>query len=675
MGYAIVPNYRRKSILPKNRNWDYSIYSGYKLFPNLFQPIQTRKVIVPNRIKYAATEDNFNSHDGFVTDRDVAYIRERARGLVGGICTIQGVYMDPKGEGKGYVGQAGAWDEKFVPGLKRLADAIHEEGAVANCQLMHTGRVGGVELPYCVGPSAVPQRLVVLKPVKEMSKDDIRRSIKEHAAAAKRALEAGFDVIEVSGIVGYLISNFISSFTNRRTDEYGGDIEGRCRYMVEVVQNVRDVIGKDIPIFIRLCSDELLEEYGGNKPEESMEAYKIAEKAGVDCISVTMGWQESLKTVITRDIKQGHWLYNAKRAKDANIKVPLSMAYRLFKPEIADKAIADGIIDIWELCRPLIADPLMPKKVLEGNLEDIRPCIACNLCLARLFRDAPMTCTVNPLVGHEWDPEWKIKPAKEKKKVMIVGGGPAGLECARVAALEGHDVSVFEKRNLLGGQIVAASKGPYGDEELYGLIENLKAQCNKAGVKFRLNTEVTPEMIEEVFPDVVVLGTGARFVAAPVPGIDKLRLARVTDVLEGSVETGEKILVWGGKSPGIIGALYLANKGKKVTLVCKERKVGKDVNPSYVWRYIQKLREVGVRTYVNFDIEEITRNGAVIKDVTSTRIFIAADTIVYSERESATDLSEAAKEVGSEVYVIGDALVPRRLHNAIHDGYRIGVRI
>jgi 2,4-dienoyl-CoA reductase (NADPH2) len=645
------------------------------MFPSLFQPIQIKKVRVSNRIKYAATEDNFNSHDGFITDRDVAYIRERARGVVGGICTIQGVYMDPKGEGKGYVGQAAAWDDKFVPGLKRLADAIHEEGAVANCQLMHTGRVGGVELPYCVGPSAVPQRLLVLKPVKEMSRDDIKQSIKEHADAAKRAIEAGYDVLEVSGIVGYLISNFISSFTNRRTDEYGGDIEGRCKYMFEVVQNVRDVAGKDVPIFIRLCSDELLEEYGGNKPEESMEAYKIAEKAGVDCISVTMGWQESLRTVITRDIKQGFWLYNAKRAKDAGIKVPVSMAYRLFRPEIADKAIADGIIDIWELCRPLIADPLLPKKVLEGNLDDIRPCIACNLCLARLFRDAPMTCTVNPLVGHEWDPEWEIREAEEKKKVIIVGGGPAGLECARVAALKGHDVSVLEKRSLLGGQIVAASKGPYGDEELYGVIENLKVQCDRAGVKIRLNTEVTPDMIEEMTPDVVVIAAGAKFVSPAVPNADQLPLAKVTDVLEGNVETGKKVIVWGGKSPGIIGALYLANKGKKVTLVCKERKVGKDVNPSYVWRYIQKLREVGVRSYVNSDIDEITNVGAVIRDVTSTRIPITADTIVYSERESVTNLIGAAQEGGSEVYVIGDALVPRRLHNAIHDGYRIGVRI
>jgi len=661
--------------MPQARKWDYTTYPGYKMFPHLFQPIQLRKVTIPNRIKYAATEDNFNSHDGFVTDRDVAYIRERAKGMVGGICTIQGVYMDPKGEGKGYVGQAAAWDDKFVPGLKRLADAIHEEGAVANIQLMHCGRVGGVELSYCVGPSAVPQRLRVLKPVREMSKEDIKRSMREHADAARRGIEAGFDIIEISGIVGYLISNFLSSFTNRRTDEYGGDIEGRCRYMVEVIEAVRDVTGKDVPIIIRLCSEELLDEYGGNTPEESLATYKMAEKAGVDCISVTMGWQESLWTVITRDIPQGHWLYNAKRAKEADIKVPLSMAYRLFKPEIADKAVADGIIDIWEMCRPLIADPHLPLKVLEGRLEDIRPCVACNLCLARLFRDAPITCTVNPMIAHEWDPEWQIKPAAEKKKVMIVGGGPAGLECARAAALRGHDVHLYEKRDVLGGQIVYASKGPYGDYELYGMIDWLKTQCNKAGVKFHLNTTVTPEIIEEEFPDVAVIATGARFVVEKVPGYDRPNVVAAPDVLEGKVDTGNKVIVWGGKGPGITTALYLAEKGKKVTLVCKERKAGKDVNPSYVWRYIQKLDQVGVRTYRLSDIEEIIDTGAIMKEVTSTRIPIAADTIVFAEREPVTELMQAAKDLCPEVYVVGDALVPRRLHNAIHDGYRIGIRV
>ena len=660
--------------MPQDKKWDYSLHPGCEKYPHLFKPIDIGKLTVPNRIKYAATEDNLNSHDGYITDADVAYIRERAIGVVGGICTIQGVYMDPKGEGQGYVGQAAAWDDKFIPGLKRLADAIHDEGAVSNYQLMHCGRVGGIELPYCVGPSAIPQRLRVFRTVKEMSRDDIKRCIKEHADATRRGLEAGFQIMEISGIVGYLVSNFLSKYTNRRTDEYGGDIEGRCTFMVEVIEAVRDVCGKDVPIIIRLCAEELLDDVGGNTPEESMVTYKMAEKAGVDCLSVTQGWQESSVPVISRDVPQGSWLYNAKRAKEA-VSVPVSMAYRLFLPDLPNKAIEDGILDIWEMCRPMIADPHMPKKVLEGREEDIRPCVACNLCLARLFRDAPMTCYVNPLCAHEWDPKWQIKPAEMEKKVMIIGAGPSGLECAAAAAQRGHEVHVYDKNEKLGGQLIQASLAPYGDEELYGVIDFLAAQCEKANVNFHMKTTVTPELIDEEMPDAVVIATGARFSPESVPGHDGKNVVSALDVLEGKAETGARVVVWGGKKPGIAAALHLAEKGKRITLVSRERKVGKDVNPSYIWRYIKKLNEKGVRVYKNSTLEEITTTGATIKALHDTRIPVAADTVVFAERKPIADLSDAAKELNIETHVIGDALVPRALSNALHDGYRTGIRI
>jgi 2,4-dienoyl-CoA reductase (NADPH2) len=654
--------------------WEYTHYPGYEKYPHLFKEIKMGSLTIPNRIKYAATEDNLNSHEGYVTDADVAYIRERAKGVVGGICTIQGVYMDPKGEGRGYVGQAAAWDDKFLPGLKRLADSIHEEGAVSNYQLMHCGRVGGIELDYCVGPSAIPQRLRVFNPVKEMSHEDIKTCIKQHADATRRGLEAGYQIMEISGIVGYLVSNFLSKYTNRRTDEYGGDIEGRCTIMVEIIEAVRDVCGKDVPIIVRLCAEELLDDVGGNTPEESMVTYKMAEKAGVDSLSVTQGWQESSKPVISRDIPQGTWLYNAKRAKEA-VSVPVSMAYRLFKPEMPNKAIADGILDIWEMCRPMIADPLMPKKVLEGREEDIRPCVACNLCLARLFRDAPMTCYVNPVCAHEWDPEWQIRPAEMDKVVMVIGAGPAGLECARVAAERGHEVHLYDQKDMVGGQIFHASKAPYGDEELYGVIDYLKTQCEKSGVNMHLGTVVTPEMRDEEMPDAVVIATGAQFKAQEVPGLDKGHLVSALDVLEDKSETGDRVVIWGGRKPSIAAALYLVQKDKKITIVSKDRKVGKDVNPSYIWRYIQKLNQKGVKTYKNADIEEIETHSVTVKGLHGVRIPVAADTIVYAEREPVAHLKDKSKELAIETHVIGDALVPRGLSHALHDGYRTGVRL
>ena len=321
--------------------WDYSTYPGAKSYPHLFTPIQIGNLTVPNRIKYAATEDNLNSHDGFITDAGVAYMRERAEGVVGGLCFMQGVYMDQARQSQGYVGQAACWDDKFIPGLKRIADAIHAERAVAGFQLMDCGRVGAVEVDYCHGPSAVPQRLRIFKPVQEMTHADVKEVIQQHIAAARRGVAAGFDMMEISGIVGYLISNFISSYTNRRQDEYGGDIRGRMQMVVEIIQGVKQACGPDIPVGIRLCSEELLDDVRGNTPAESMETYKIAEQAGADYISCTLGWQESIYPVISRDIPMGNWVHLAKRAKQ-HVKIPIQMAYRLFKPDAAQREDRGG---------------------------------------------------------------------------------------------------------------------------------------------------------------------------------------------------------------------------------------------------------------------------------------------------------------------------------------------
>lgn len=654
--------------------WDYSQYPGAQKYPHLFKPIQLGELIIPNRIKYAATEDNLNDDEGFITDADVAYIRARAEGVVGGICTIQGVYMDEKGQGRGYAGMAAAYDDKFIPGLKRLADVIHEERAVAAYQLMDCGRVGANKTAYCHGPSAVPQRLRVLKPVMEMSNAECKEVVKQHVEATIRGLEAGYDIIEISGIVGYLLSNFISSYTNRRTDEYGGDIVGRFRIVREIIEELKKVCPKDVPVGIRICSEELLDDVRGNTPEESMETYKMAEEAGVDYISVTAGWQESTAPVISRDIPMGSWLHKAKLAKET-VSVPISMAYRLFKPDLPNEAIAKGELDIWENCRPQIADPLMPKKVLEGREEDVRHCAACNVCLARLFRDAPMTCYINPVCAHEWDPKYQIQPAETQKKIMIVGAGAAGLECAYVAARRGHEVHVYDKRDELGGTLIEASKAPYGDDELMNIIYYHKAQCEKDGVNLHLGTEVTPELIEEEMPDTVVLATGPKYIKGSAPGFDRDNVVNVLDVLGGRVEVGENVVIWGNRKPAVGAALYLAKQGKKVTIVGKESKMGMDINPSFKWRYAIYLRQNKVVTYNDCDIAEIADGEVTVVTYDGVKFPVKADTVICTERVKNEDLKDVVEDNGIELYVIGDALVPRNMSTAVHDGYRIGIRV
>ncbi len=654
--------------------WDYSSYPGAKAYPHLFRQIQIGNLIVPNRIKYAATEENLNDLNGFVTDADVAYMKRRAEGVVGGLCFMQGVYMDEARKGQGYVGQAACWDDKYIPGLKRLADAIHEEKAVAGFQLMDCGRVGAVEVDSGHGPSTVPQRLRIFKPMYEMTNAEVKEMVQQSVDAARRGVEAGFDIMEISGIVGYLISNFLSSYTNRRTDEYGGDIRGRCQAMVEIIQGVKEVCGPDIPVGIRLCSEELLDDVRGNTPEESMETYKIAEEAGADYISCTLGWQESIYPVISRDIPQGNWLHLAKRAKE-HVKIPIQMAYRLFTPDRPDKAIGDGELDIWEMCRSMIADPLMPKKVLEGREDEIRHCVACNLCLARLFRDAPMTCYINPLCAHEHDESFYPQKAEEEKEVMIVGAGPAGLECAYVAAQRGHEVHVYDKRDELGGTLLEASKAPYGDEELMTCVSYQKKMCEMAGVEFHLGTEVTDDLIQEEMPDTVVLATGPVYSKIQGPGGDDENVVNVLDVMAGKAEVGENVVVWGNRKPGIGVALHLVKKGKKVTIVGREKSAGFDINPSFKWRYMIYLRQNGIMAYNDCNIDEINDGEIIVKTFDGYRFPVKCDTVIVSDRGANDSLKKVVQAEGVELFVIGDALVPRNLSSAVHDGYRIGIRI
>ncbi len=655
--------------------WDYSDYPGAKTYPHLFKPIQIGNLMVPNRIKYAATEDNLNGHDGFVTDAGVEYMRQRAIGVVGGLCFMQGVYMDEKRQGQGYVGQAACWDDKFVPGLKRISDAIHEAKAVAGFQLMDCGRVGAVEVDYCHGPSAVPQRLRIFKPVQEMTNAHVKTMIRQHVDAARRGIEAGFDIMEISGIVGYLISNFISSYTNRRTDEYGGDLRGRMQAVVEIIQGVKDVCGADIPVGIRLCSEELLDDVRGNTPEESMETYKMAEEAGADYISCTLGWQESIYPVISRDIPMGNWIHLAKRAKE-HVNIPIQMAYRLFKPGLPNEKIGAGELDIWEICRSMIADPHMPKKVAQGKEDEIRHCVACNLCLARLFRDAPMTCYINPVCAHEWQDEFaNPKAAEEEKEVMIVGAGPAGLECAYMAARRGHEVHVYDKRDVIGGTLNEAKNAPYGDDELWTCIEYQKVMCEQAGVNFHLGTEVTEDLIEEEMPDTVVLATGPAYSRIEASGGDSDKIVNLLDVMSGKVEVAETVVMYGNRKPGIGGALHLAKQGKKVTIVGKEKSAGFDVNPSFKWRYMIYMRQNGITVYNDCDIEEVTDEGVIVKAFDGVRWPIQCDTVVISDRGPNESLKKTVQSEGIELFVIGDALIPRNLSSAVHDGYRVGIRL
>jgi 2,4-dienoyl-CoA reductase (NADPH2) len=644
---------------------------GEKKYPHIFSPGKLGKLETKNRIKYASTETNFNYRDGYVADKEVAYMEAQARGGAG-IVTTQGAYTDPSGEGKGYVGMMAIWDDKFIPGLKRIADVIRKHDAVSVLQLMHCGRVGGIHLDYTVGPSVVDQRLPRFRPPREMSKEDIERCIEEHVQGARRCAEAGFDAVEISGIVGYLLSNFISSYTNQRTDEFGGDAQGRAEFPRRIVEGIRKEIGPDYPIIIRLCGEELLLDRGGSTPEESLEMNRIICKAGVDLLSVTVGWQESAESVISRDIPQGNWLHIARRMKE-HLKMPVCMAYRLFEPKYPEQALAEGTIDFWESCRAMIADPMLPTKILEGREEDIIPCMACNICLARLFRDAELTCGVRPTLGHESEADWGFygfAPSPDRKKIMIVGAGLAGLQAGAVAAEKGHDVTIYEKKDKVGGQAATAANGPWGDEEFLRLVNHLRNRCEKNGAKILTKKAVTPKLIEKEAPDKVILATGAKPDREAFPGGDGKNVVSCLDVMDGVVKPGKRVAVVGSKGVAISMALYLVDKGGyEVSMVGPAKKFGLDVNPSYIWRYMKKLKEGGVTQYTRHKIKELKPEGVLAQDAEGKEVMIPCDTIVLANMVPDGEL----KCEKGDVYTIGDAIVTRRANAALHDAYRLAM--
>ncbi|TET74982.1 MAG: FAD-dependent oxidoreductase, partial [Dehalococcoidia bacterium] len=570
------------------------------MFKYLFSPIKIGTMEVRNRIAMPPMSNGYGAADGTVTEKMLDYYEARAKGGVGLVIVEATAPNDAR---KHLPISPGLFDDKQIPSWRELAKAVHGHGARLATQLFDAGPeslsfLSGVQP---VGPSPVAGRYFRQIP-RELSIEEIEGVIDDFAEAAKRGREAGLDAIEIHAAHGYaMVGSFLSPFFNKRTDVYGGSLEGRLKLLVEIIKRIKARAGGDFPIVVRISGDDRVP--GGRTLQETQFIAPILVEAGVDAFEVSGG---TIPTTFWAVVPPSGTplALNAPFAEALKqvVSVPVICVGRINSPQLAEFILESGKADMVSMGRALMADPEMPKKAAAGDLEDIAPCVADNYgCIGAAMAGRPPTCIVNPAMGKE--KEMAIVPAEKPKRVLVAGGGPAGLEAARVAALRGHQVALLEKEGKLGGQLNLASV-PSHMQELSQLIKYLSRQVEKAGVKVELGKEVTPELVDEMKPDVVIVATGAcPLTPDDIPGVDNERVVTAWDVLAGKAVTAARnVVILGGGLVGCETADFLAETGDNpavgrtaVTIVEMLGDVALDMPSEVKHLLMQRLHAKGVK--------------------------------------------------------------------------------
>ena len=641
-------------------------------FSKVLEPFKIGKLELKNRFVMSPMVTNYCDHEGHVTERFKAYHEARAKGGVG-LIIIEATYVTPTG--KGFSNECGISNDSHIDGLRELTNTVHKYGTKIATQLYHGGRQTHASVigkaPTAPSPIACP---VCQEVPEELSIPEIKRIVTQFGDAAKRAVKAGFDAIELHGAHGYLLNQFMSSYSNKRTDEYGGSLENRMRFPLEVLKSVRDAVGKDFPLIYRLSSVEFVE--GGLTLEDAKAFAKVLVDHGIDAINVSGGVYESAAMIIQpAAIPQGLYIENAYEIKKAiNSAVPVMVVGRIKEPMMAEKIIEEGKGDLVVIGRALIADPEFPNKIANNELDDIRKCIGCNQgCIDRLFMDIDIGCLVNAMAGNELD--YDMDKAVDKKKVVVVGSGPAGLEAARVAALRGHDVTIFEKEAKIGGQLNIATVPPYKNE-VADLITFLTDAIEKLHVKVVLNKEADVDTIKAAKADVVIIATGSAPVTPNIPGVNNKYVLNAHDVLNGNVKVGKNVVVVGGGSVGCETAEYLAKAGKNVTVVEMLDDIIQDAGMLVKALMLDRLAKAGITVMKKTKVIEIKDNCILVKTTGGNECLINTDTVVIAVGVRPVNaLSDKLKGAKIPHVVIGDCVKPRKIYEAIQEGFKAGYDI
>jgi 2,4-dienoyl-CoA reductase (NADPH2) len=655
----------------------------------LFNEIKIREVMLKNRIVMSAMNMGY-SDDGTINERIINFCNQRARGGAG-LIFIGGTAIN---SGTATRGLISLHDDTFIASHQRLTSTLKGSGASVGCQLLHPGRysfgfLSGLEV---VAPSAIPSTLTGYMP-RALSTEEVYKVINDFVLAGKRAQLAGYDLVEIVMSAGYLVSQFLSPLTNKRTDEFGGSPENRRKFGLEIVKAMRKEIG-NMPISVRLGGKDFMP--GGNSWEELSCFAAELEKAGADIINVTGGWHESYIPQVQAEVPRGTYSYLAAKIKQS-VNIPVVSSNRINSPEVAERILQAGQADLITIARGFLADPEWGNKALQGKSDTIRRCIGCMTCLSCLFkREGSVACAINPQAGRET--ETVISKTDAGKKVLIIGAGPAGLEAARTAALRGHQVIIWEQADRIGGQWNIAAVPP-GKTEYLSLLEYYRSQIRELNIDLRLNYEATPDRIKAETADIILVAAGATPRVSTIQAAADARIIEAWDVLAGQDVAGKEIVVAGGGSVGCETALYLAEKGTldaealKFLLLHKAEtpdelykmitrgtyhisviemgpRLADDLPGSIRWTVSKHMKTMGITTYASSTVTEITSGKVIIEDVQGIKKELPADTVVMAVGSKANNsLYEAIKGLYPQVYLLGDAQNPSKVMDAIHNAF------
>ncbi|MFX1265632.1 MAG: FAD-dependent oxidoreductase, partial [Promethearchaeota archaeon] len=602
----------------------------------LLEATSIRNLTLKNRIVFPATHLGYCEEDGVVTDRLVNFYRERARHRPG-LIVVGGCYTEHRGSsGPTMVGIS---RDEHIEGLSRLTDTIHSFDVPVAAQLYHAGRyVHSIFLgEQAVSASAVPCRLTRETP-RALDIEEIHETTANFGKAAERAKKAGFDSVEIIGSAGYIINQFLAKATNRREDEYGGDLEGRARFALEVVKSVRKAVGKDYPILYRMSGEDFVPE--GNTLEDSKVLAPWLVAAGVDCLDVTGGWHETRIPQITMDVPRGHYAYLAEGIGEA-VDVPVVACNRINSPSVAERILARGKAQLIGMSRGFLADTEVMMKIRAGEKTQIRPCIGCNQgCLDKVFLLQPVICAINPQAGYE--DTRKIGPTGTGR-IAVVGAGPAGLETSRILAMRGFNVTLYEEDKRPGGLLKLAARIP-GRGEFAAYVTHMWREMKRLGVDLRLSTKAEVDMIADEPYDRIVSSVGTIATAPPIEGTELPHVTTARDAVAAVPQEPGHVSVIGGNSTGCYAAVFLSSYADSVQLFEEGDAIGRDLGRTTRWVILKSLQDKGVKIHTSTSISQIASEYIQI-DTPDDMTLIEADTVVVSsEPLPRTRFAEQAEE-------------------------------